>query len=163
MNTQLAMLRGIVIPAMRIAERKLYNQTNATRDLWENYKEATKNLSPIGVFYDLKRLRYASRFPWENYVQHPGHTIYSQTGICKDVAFLLHALWDNSHYIELWKTPLNGHAMVVYQDYVFDFHGGGIRMRGRTKDDPIEACSQYYTDILFAQENFKMLKKYGNF
>lgn len=163
MNEQ-QILRAYIIPAMRFAEKNLYGQNKTTAQLWNEFKEQNEKLSIEEVCAIIReRIKYVSRFPWQNHCQHPGYTLQLSSGICKDIGFLLHVLWPSSNYIELWRSPMEGHVMVVCQNYVIDFTTGGLRLRLRTKDNPIEACLDYYGKAIFSQENFKMLKKYGNF
>jgi hypothetical protein len=160
--TEQQILRAYIIPAMRFAEKNLYGQNKTTAQLWNEFKEQNEKLSIEEVCAIIReRIKYVSRFPWQNHCQHPGYTLWKGSGICKDVAFLLHSFLENSHYIEAWKDILDGHVFVVHSDFVYDFTSPhGLRKRHREFQDPIESVKRYYSNPLFIQENFKILKKY---
>lgn len=153
-------LKKIIIPLMRLRERKLYGDSEDSRHNFEIMKECCKNVFDVKNFCD--NIIYKDRKSYNNYIQHPGYTLSSRMAICKDIAFLFKAMFPDGYYVEIWKTLFDGHVYFVYGEYVIDFTSvHGIRIRRRASEKAIDAASYYYGDFIFAKVNDKILSKYG--
>lgn len=153
-------LKRIIIPLMRWREKKLYGKDAAAVTDFEIMKESCKTVFDVKNFCD--DVRYEARKPYDNYILYPGYVLRIKKAICKDIAFLFKAVFPSGDYVEIWKTPTNGHVYFVYGEHVVDFTSiYGIRIRRRQKENPIDAAAYFYGDFVFAQVNDKILSKYG--